>query len=195
MASRTPPRVAIITGAARGYGNGQARGLAALGWRVCLTDLPSAELDQASKELSAIAATAGVECMALPCDATDYNAVVGTVETVVGTWGRLDLAVANAAVLQPLSLAETTAEQWAGLLAVNLSSVFHLWRAVWATMASQPHGGHLLAIASGASVRGGAGNGVYVAAKHGIEGLVKSIAAEGRTAGISVNSIGPGCTL
>jgi NAD(P)-dependent dehydrogenase (short-subunit alcohol dehydrogenase family) len=62
-------------------------------------------------------------------------------------------------------------------------------------MAAQPEGGHLLAIASGASVRGGAGNGVYVAAKHAIEGLVQSIAAEGREVGISVNSIGPGCPL
>ena len=188
-------RVAIITGAARGFGNGQARGLAALGWRVCLTDLPSAELDQASEELSAIAAEAGVECMALPCDATDYSALVATVATVMETWSRLDLAVANAAVLQPLTLANTTPEQWDRLLAVNLSSVFYLWRAAWDIMASQPQGGHLLAIASGASVRGGAASGVYAAAKHGIEGLVKSVAAEGRTAGIAVNSIGPGCTL
>ena len=191
----TSPRVVIVTGAARGYGNGQARGLAALGWHVCLTDLPSAELTEAGEELAAIAASAGVESMALPCDVTDYAAVEATVRAVVDAWGGVHLAIANAAVLTPMTLADTSPERWSELLAVNLSSVFHLWRGVWEIMAAQPEGGHLLAIASGASVRGGAGNGVYVAAKHAIEGLVKSIAAEGREVGISVNSIGPGCTL
>eukprot|EP01047_Picozoa_sp_COSAG01_P105946 COSAG01_NODE_35107_length_536_cov_439.736842_1_plen_119_part_10 len=68
---------------------------------------------------------------------------------------------------------------------------FRWWACCWPATACAPS----QAIASGASVRGGAGGSAYVAAKHGIEGMVKSVAAEGRPHRITANSVGPGCAL
>lgn len=190
-------RVALVTGAARGFGAGVVRGLVANGWAVLAADLPGPELVEAERELQQLvgSSSSSGSGQAFPCNVCEYDAVAAAVGAAVASWGRLDLIVANAAVLQPRLLADTSPQQWESALKVNLTGVWHAWRAAWPVLASQPGGGHLLAIASGASVRGGVGGGAYVAAKHALEGLVKSAAAEGLPHCITVNSIGPGCAL
>jgi NAD(P)-dependent dehydrogenase (short-subunit alcohol dehydrogenase family) len=146
--------VALVTGAARGFGGGIARGLVAAGWAVLAVDLPGPELHAAERELRALKAGGQSSTAApthgsgvgrvLPCDVCDYEEVVSAVRHAVGRWGRLDLVVANAAVLEPRRLADTSPREWEASIRINLTGVWHTWRAAWAVLASQPRGGHLL---------------------------------------------------
>ncbi|MGI3782794.1 MAG: SDR family NAD(P)-dependent oxidoreductase, partial [Janthinobacterium lividum] len=120
----SPVRSAIVTGAAGGIGRAIALRLAADGLAVSLLDLPGARagLDAAVSEL----ATPG---QALVGDVTDADSVDAAVAAHVARFGGLDVMVANAGIAITAPLVDTTAEQWRTTLDVNLTGVFHCYRA------------------------------------------------------------------
>lgn len=192
--------VAIITGAARGIGAATARSLAAGGWDVVLVDRceddPAIAYPLASRpELDAVAAqTGGIACVA---DVRDQAALDGAVALAVERYGRLDAAVAVAGVLAggPPTW-ETDEAVWAAMVDVNLSGVWRLAKAAVPALlaAPEPRHGRFVAVSSSAGVSGLPRLAAYAASKHGVIGLVRSMAAELGPAGITVNAVAPGST-
>jgi NAD(P)-dependent dehydrogenase (short-subunit alcohol dehydrogenase family) len=180
-------RVAFVTGGGRGFGAGIAQGFARAGARVCVTDIDEGELALSHQELAAI----GGEVLTLKVDVADCAQMMAAVEQVVARWGRLDVLVSNAATMPLVPFAATTPELWDLILGVNLTGIFNGVRAAWPHLVRQG-GGHCIAIASGASVRGFVNEVAYCAAKHGLEGFTKALAMEAEPYNIAVNTMGPG---
>ena len=182
--------VVLVTGAGRGFGEGIARGLAAQGASVCVTDVNAAELQQTTDTIE----QAGGDVLARVVDVRDLGALESTVAACVARWGRLDAVIANAAILPMVSFADTTPAQWQQILDINLTGVYNTFKAAWGQFIAQG-GGHCIAIASGASVRGSRNEVAYCAAKHAIEGMNKALAMEAEPFNIAVNSVGPGTLI
>ena len=190
-----PRRVALVTGAGMGLGSGIARGLARAGWNVCLTDVVAHELEATAADAAEEAGSEGA-VLAAVADVRSLEEMEGVVARVRERWGgRLDLVVANAAILDARSIMEMDAAGWARTVEINLSGVFHTFKAAWPLLLEQPHDTHCIAVASPAGVRGGADMSAYTASKHGVEGLVKALSAEGQPHRIAVNSMGPGIKI
>jgi 3-hydroxybutyrate dehydrogenase len=180
-------KVAWVTGAGRGFGAGIAHGLAQAGARVGITDVDAAELAVTAEAIR----RDGGEVLADVVDVTDFGAMQALADQLVAAWGRLDVVVSNAAIMPLTPFAQHTPEFWQKMIAVNLTGVFHGVRAAWPHLVAGG-GGHCIAIASGASLRGFRDEVAYCAAKHGIEGFTKALALEAEPHNIAVNTMGPG---
>jgi NAD(P)-dependent dehydrogenase (short-subunit alcohol dehydrogenase family) len=184
-------KVVLVTGAARGFGTGIARGFARAGAHLCVLDIELDELAQAEAEIAVESSAAGGELVALVADVTDLAQMQAAVDQAVNRWGRLDVMVNNAAIMPRVTFEETTPEIWRRIIDVNLTGVYHGVKAAWPHFVRQG-GGHSMAIASGSSVRGSAREAAYCATKHGLEGFTKALAVEAEPHNIAVNTIGPG---
>ena len=176
-----------MTGAGRGFGAGIARGLARAGARVCITDIDAGELAATAEEIR----SDGGDVLVRLADVADAAAMQASADAIVAQWGRLDVVVNNAAVMPLVPFEQHTPAFWRKMIDVNLTGVYHGVWAAWPHMVRQG-GGHCIAIASGASVRGFVDEVAYCAAKHGIEGFTKALALEAAPHNIALNTIGPG---
>ena len=179
-------KVALVTGAGRGFGWGIARALGQAGASVCISDI-TAELARSEADLRAD----GSEVMALHLDVSDLAAFQEVVDQVVARWGRLDVVVQNAVYMPLIRFEATSPELWWRQLQISLGGIFNATRAAWDVMVAQG-GGHIIGIASGSSVRGYKDEVTYCTGKHGQEGFVKALALEAAERNIAINTIGPG---
>ena len=179
-----------VTGAGRGFGAGIAKGLALAGARVGICDVDAAELEMTTAEIQA----AGGDVLARVVDVTDFRDMETMADALVQRWGQLDVVVNNAAIMPLVGFEGHTPEFWQKMIGVNLTGVYHGVRAAWPHLLAAG-GGHCIAIASGASVRGFRAEIAYCAAKHGIEGFTKALAMEAEPYNIAVNTMGPGKRL
>jgi NAD(P)-dependent dehydrogenase (short-subunit alcohol dehydrogenase family) len=180
-------KVAWVTGAGRGFGAGIARGLALAGTRVAISDVDAAELDVTADTIRATGGTV----LARVVDVTDFRAMQAMADDLVACWERLDMIVNNAAIMPLVPFEQHTPEFWQRMIGVNLTGVYHGVRAAWPHLVAKG-GGHCVAIASGASVRGFRDEVAYCAAKHAVEGFTKALAMEAEPFNIAVNTMGPG---
>ena len=184
----TDGRVVLITGPANGIGRAIAARFAAAGCRLVLLDLHDQELQRAASELRA----GGAEVLAQACDVRDAAQIQGVVDQALQRFGRLDVAVSNAAVYPNTAVVDMDETEWDLVLDTNLKGSFLVSRAAARQMLRQGDGGKLCMIASGAysSARRGASH--YSASKAAIVMLAKTLALELAEHRINVNVVSPG---
>ena len=188
--------VAVITGAARGIGAATARRLAAEGFRLGLLDIcaddAAVPYSLASREqLDDVASSCGG--ISLVADVRDQDAVDAAVTSTIERFGPLDAAISAAGVvLGGAPTWETDDMTWQTMLDVNLSGAWRLARAAVPTLLEQQ--GRFVAVASAAATYGIPQLAAYTAAKHGLVGLIKALAAELAPLGVTANAVAPGST-
>ncbi len=178
----------LVTGASRGIGWAVAQVFAARGARLSLAGRDASLLEQRRATLNALG---GPDHTAFSADLTDPDAATAMVRHAMAAHGPVDILVNNAGTGVSQPFAKMTAEHWNQMLAVNLSSVFHVTRAVIDGMLPRKSG-RIINVASTAGLTGYAYVAAYVAAKHGVVGLTRALAREYATAGITVNAVCPG---
>ncbi|WP_306132556.1 SDR family oxidoreductase [Roseivivax marinus] len=179
-------QVAIVTGASRGIGAAAARRFAEAGAKVAL-------IARSAEPIAELAGEIGKDrAVAIPCDISRFWEVEQAVQNTVRAFGRLDVMVNNAGVIEPIShLAEADPQAWGEAVDTNLKGVFHGMRAALPAMLSQG-GGTILTIGSGAAHGPVEGWSQYCASKAGALMLTRMADKENREAGIRALSLSPG---
>ncbi|GAA1490440.1 SDR family oxidoreductase [Brachybacterium sacelli] len=183
-------RVAVVTGAARGIGEGIARRLARDGLHVIVADLPITQegIDSTVDEII----LAGGTATGVSVDVTEEDSVAALVAAAVEAGGHLDVFVANAGIAQVQELLDYNAEDFQKILDVNITGVFNSYRQAAKQMVAQGHGGKIIGAASIVAFRPFAFLGAYSATKWAVRGLTQAAAMEWAEHGITVNAYGPG---
>ncbi|NUS95239.1 MAG: mycofactocin-coupled SDR family oxidoreductase [Nocardia sp.] len=195
---RVSGKVALITGAARGIGRAQAVRLAEEGADIVALDIcgpvetviiPPATEDDLAQTVRAVEKT-GARIVAATVDVRDGAALRAATDAAVNEFGALDIVCATAGITSSAPGLQLTEEQWRTMLDVNLTGV---WQTCKATA---PHliargGGSMILTSSIAGLVGLVGVAHYTAAKHGVVGLMRSLAQELAPHGVRVNSVHP----
>jgi NAD(P)-dependent dehydrogenase (short-subunit alcohol dehydrogenase family) len=180
------PKVALVTGAARGIGLAVARKFLAEGWRLALLDIEGELLWKSVEGLSAAENTLG-----LHCDVSDSRAVASAFAEVERRFGRLDALVNNAGIAMFAPLLETTDADWRRILEVNLTGPFLCTKAAVPLM-RENDGGAIVNITSISAVRASTLRSAYGTSKAGLAHLTKQLAVELASLNIRVNGVAPG---
>ena len=182
-------KVSLVTGSTSGIGLGIARALAEAGSSVVLNGFGNAE--DIAKAQSGIETDFGVKVSYSPADMSKADAINGMIMMTLKEHGRLDIVVNNAGIQHVAPIDQFPVEKWNAILAINLSSAFHTTRAALPAMRANKFG-RIVNIASAHGLVASPFKSAYVAAKHGIVGLTKTIALETAEDGITCNAICPG---
>jgi SDR family mycofactocin-dependent oxidoreductase len=186
MNGRVAGKVALVTGAASGMGRGIALRMAAEGADLIAIDRTPTELASLVPEIEAL----GRRIMTCEVDVRDRTAVTAAVDAGVAALGRLDIVAPNAGVVSGAPALDISDDDWRLVIDVNLTGVWNTCRA------AIPHliaggGGAIVITGSTASIKGFAHRAHYTASKHGVTGLMKSLAIEFGAHNIRVNSVNP----
>ena len=196
---RVAGKVAFVTGAARGQGRAHAVRLAQEGADLIICDI-CAEFDTTSypgavpaelAETVTLIEKEGRRAVARHVDVRDFDALQSLVNDGVAELGRLDIVVANAGIDSANLSWEITSEQWDELVGINLKGVWQTAKAAIPTMIEQGTGGSIILTSSTAGRKGLPFKAHYSAAKHGVVGLCRVLAAELGEYDIRVNTINP----
>ena len=181
---------AIITGAARGIGEGIAIKFAEQGCNVAFTfvsDSSAARAKTLEEKLTAM----GVKAKAYQSNAADYAACEVFVNDVLKEFGAVDICINNAGISKDNLLLRMTPEQWDDVMQINLKSVFNMTKQVIRPM-MKARSGSIINMSSVIGEMGNAGQSSYAASKAGILGFTKSIAKELGSRNIRCNAVAPG---
>lgn len=177
-------RTALVTGASGGIGKDIARALHASGAVVALSGTRRDALEALASEL-------GERVHVLPSDLSDKAQTEALVPAAESALDGLDILVNNAGITRDMLFMRLKDEDWDAVLNVNLTSAFRLSRAALRGMMRKRFG-RIIGITSIVGVTGNPGQGNYAAAKAGMIGMTKSLAAEVASRGITVNCVAPG---
>jgi 3-oxoacyl-[acyl-carrier protein] reductase len=178
-------RKALVTGATGGIGGATARLLHERGATVALSGTRAAVLEEIAASLG------GERVHVLPCDLSDGEAVERLVPDAEAAMGGLDILVNNAGLTRDGLLVRMKDEDWADVIAVNLTAAFRLMRAATKGMMRRRYG-RIVSVGSVVGSTGNAGQVNYAASKAGLVGMTKALAMEVAARGITVNCVAPG---
>ncbi len=183
-------KVIIVTGASRGIGEAAAIALGRAGATVVAAARDGALAGSVAQRI----ADAGGTATGRACDVSDYRAVEQLVGETTGRFGRVDVLVNNAGVIEPIaSILDSDPAAWSRNIEINLSGAYHAVRAVLPGMVAQG-GGTIINVSSGAAIRPLEGWSAYCAGKAGLHMLTRAIALETAGKGIRVFGFQPGTT-
>ncbi|HSS09917.1 MAG TPA: mycofactocin-coupled SDR family oxidoreductase [Acidimicrobiales bacterium] len=197
---RVEGKVAFITGAARGQGRSHAVRLAEEGADIIAVDI----CDQIATVPCAMSAREDLDetvalvekldrrIVAAQADVRDYSRLASVLEAGVAELGRLDIVSANAGIYSHGQLADLSEDSWQDMIDVNLTGVWHTCKAATPHIIAGGAGGSIILTSSSVGIRAIANLGHYGSAKHGIVGLMRTLALELAPHMIRVNSIHPG---
>jgi 3-oxoacyl-[acyl-carrier protein] reductase len=178
-------RKALVTGATGGLGGAIARALHAQGAHVALSGTRRAVLDELAAEFG------GERVAVVEANLADKDAVEALLPAAESALGGLDILINNAGITRDNLFMRMKDEEWEAVLNVNLTAAFRLSRAALRGMMKRRYG-RIIGIGSVVGATGNPGQGNYAAAKAGLVGMTKALAAEVATRGITVNCIAPG---
>jgi NADP-dependent 3-hydroxy acid dehydrogenase YdfG len=182
-------RVALVTGASSGIGEGAAIALAEAGASVAVSARRADRLEALVKKIEA----AGGKALALPGDAIEESVARGIVEQTVKHFGRLDILVNSAGVIAPGGVENADTEQWRRVIQINLLSTLYTCTAAIGHMRAQG-GGDIINISSIAGRRAAGVFGPYSTSKFGLTGMTEGMRQEVGKYGIRVCIVEPGAT-
>lgn len=183
-------KVAVITGAARGIGEGIALKFAEHGANIAFTYVSDSSAEKAAaleKRLN----SSGIHAKGYKSNAGDYGQCETFVNEVMKEFGTIDICVNNAGISKDNLLMRITPEQWNDVMQINLNSVFNMTKQVIRPM-MKAKAGSIINMSSVIGEMGNAGQSSYAASKAGIIGFTKSIAKELGSRNIRCNAIAPG---
>ncbi len=182
-------RNAVITGSTSGIGLAIARAFAAEGANVMLNGFGDAAAIE--KERAWIETQYGVRCLYSGADMSKGAEIRGMISEAIGAFGSVDILVNNAGIQHVAPIDEFPDDKWEAIIAINLMAAFHATKAALPSMKARGWG-RIINTASAHSLVASPFKSAYVAAKHGIAGLTKTVALEVAQAKITVNAISPG---
>lgn len=182
-------KVVLITGSTRGIGRGMAGCMAAAGAKIILTGRDEAGANRAAAEL---AAASGTEVAGLGAPLTDDAAIDTLIERAVQCFGRVDVLVNNAGLDSDCPAIDHRLEDWQRVIKVNLEVPFRLAQQFARHLVARKSGGVVINVSSIAGFKALNEASSYVASKHGLVGLTKSLALEWGPLDIRVCGIAPG---
>ncbi len=182
-------RTAIITGSTSGIGLAIARALAREGANVVINGFGKPE--DIEKERTAIETEFGVKARYSAADMTKPAEIAAMITEAEAAFGTVDILVNNAGVQFVSPVEDFPVEKWDQIIAINMSAAFHAMRAAVPGMKARGWG-RIISTASAHSKVASPFKSAYVTAKHGIDGLTKTVALEVATHGVTVNCISPG---
>ncbi|HVU92593.1 MAG TPA: mycofactocin-coupled SDR family oxidoreductase [Jatrophihabitans sp.] len=199
MPGRVEGKVAFITGAARGQGRSHAIRLAQEGADIIAVDhcadietvsypmATPADLETTAKEVEAL----GRRVYTAHADVRDYASLKAAVDAGVAELGRLDIVSSNAGILSNGQSHELSEDTWGQMIDINLSGVWRTCKAAIPHLIAGGRGGSIILTSSVAGLRSYNGVSHYVSAKHGVVGLMKTLAQELAPHSIRVNTVNP----
>ena len=187
MSSRLKNKVAIITGAAKGQGEFEARLFANEGATVVLCDIDVEACGKAAEEIS----SSGGNAVAMTLNVASEPDWMGAIEQTLDFFGKLDILVNNAGIYSRVPIENTSVEEFDRILEVNLRGVFLGTKHAIPAMRTSG-GGSIINISSTAGIVGNVGSGAYGASKGGVRSFTKYTAIQHASEGIRANSVHPG---
>ncbi|KAF0843960.1 3-oxoacyl-[acyl-carrier-protein] reductase [Methylovorus glucosotrophus] len=180
-------QIALVTGASRGIGAAIAQALGRNGAVVIGTATSEAGAEQITKALQA----AGIKGQGLALDVNNTEQIDAVIDQIAKTYGDIGILVNNAGITRDTLLMRMKEDDWDAVISTNLSSVYRLSQAVMRPM-MKARQGRIISISSIVGHTGNAGQANYAAAKAGVSGFTKSLAAELGSRGVTVNCVAPG---
>ena len=187
MSSRLKNKVAIITGAAKGQGEFEARLFANEGATVVLCDIDVEACGRTAEEIS----SSGGSAVVMTLDVTKESHWIGAIEQTLEFFGKIDILVNNAGIYSRVPIENTSVEEFDRILEVNLRGVFLGTKHIIPAMRASG-GGSIINISSTAGIVGNVGSGAYGASKGGVRSFTKYTAIQHASEGIRANSVHPG---
>jgi 3-hydroxybutyrate dehydrogenase len=181
------PRTILITGSTSGIGLGIAKAFAARGHTIVFNGLEKDGADIAAS----VAQETGIRHLFSPANMLDPAAIRTLATEATERFGGVDILINNAGIQHVSPIEDFSEEKWDAILAINLSAPFHLTKTLWPGM-KQRNWGRIINIASAHGLVASEFKSAYVAAKHGLIGLTKTLALEGAPHGITANAVCPG---